>query len=127
MPNTAMITDSHRTAERTWRTAHADRAQQPDLAGALVDRQRECVRDTDQRDEHRQEQQRVDEVHDRVDGGFLRLLVLGVVAQVGGRVRLDDLLDRGPTVGRTHAGRERGEHEEVEALRREEVRVERLE
>ena len=122
-----MITDSHRTAGANLGTAHADRAQQPDLAGALVDRQRKCVRDTDQRDEHRQEQQRVDEVHDRVDGRFLRLLVPGVVAQVGGRVRLDDRFDRGPTVLGTHAGRERGEHEDVEALRREEVRVERLE
>ena len=71
--------------------AHADRAEQPELAGALVDRQRQGVRDADQRDEHREEQQRVEEVHDVLIAASWVCLVLGVVAQFGGRVRRDDL------------------------------------
>ena len=60
-PSSAMITDSHRIIERIWRRLIADRAQQPDLAGSLVDRQRHRVGDADERDDHREEQQHVDE------------------------------------------------------------------
>ena len=101
VPSSAMITDSHRTAERTWRAAHADRAQQPDLAGALVDRQRERVGDADQRDDDREEQQRVDEVRracrSALPASFLYSALSRSLAVGYG---FDDRLDRGPTVAR---------------------------
>ena len=50
---------------------HADRAQHPDLARALEDRQDERVHDPEQRHEHRQREQHVEDVEDRSEPGDL--------------------------------------------------------
>ena len=47
--------------------AEPDRAQQPDLAGALDDRQRQRVHDAEHRDHQRQPEQGVDHQHQLVD------------------------------------------------------------
>ena len=51
---------------------HAHRAQQPDLVGALEDREHERVHDPDQGDDHGQAEQRVDQAEQLVDLGRLR-------------------------------------------------------
>ena len=78
----------------------ADRAQQPDLARALVDRQRHRVDDADERDDHGEEQQHVDQHEDLVDLLLLIGLVLRVVLQLRVRVRRDERLDRGAALRR---------------------------
>ena len=55
---------------------HADGAQQPDLVGALEDRQHQRVDDADEGDDHGQGQQRVDQAQQLVDLGRLRRLEL---------------------------------------------------
>ena len=74
---------------------HADRAQHPELARALEDRQRERVDDPEQRDDDRQRQQRVDEVQQLVDLARLLLLdLLAIVRLVVGEARRERAVDR---------------------------------
>ena len=62
-----MITDSQRTVARSWRAGHAHRPQQPELPGALEDREGQGVGDAEQGDDHGQGEQGVDEVEQHVD------------------------------------------------------------
>ena len=64
---TAVMTASPRTICRIWRREVADGAQEPELARALVDRQRERVDDAEEGDDHRQREQRVEDVEDLAD------------------------------------------------------------
>ena len=73
-PIAAVITDSAADHPPHLAARHADRAQQAELARALVHRQRERVDDAEQRDDHRQRQQRVDSPTQLVD--LLVLLLL---------------------------------------------------
>ena len=61
----------------------ADRAQHPDLARPLVDRQDEGVDDAEEADDHRQRQQHVDQRQQLVDPVLLLLLELLLVARLG--------------------------------------------
>ena len=73
-PSSDISTDSRRTTARTWRRVAADRPQQPELAGALDDRQHQRVDDAEDGHDHRQQQQRGDDAEQLVDG------VLGLLA-----------------------------------------------
>ena len=67
VPSNEMMTDSHRTVERTCDRDMPTARKQSDLARPLGDRQSERVGDADQRDEQREEQQHVDQRHDLID------------------------------------------------------------
>ena len=58
---------------------HAHGPQEPELAGALVDRQPQGVVDAEECDEQREHEHALDEVEEPVDRGFLGLLELGLV------------------------------------------------
>ena len=66
-PMAAMITDSQRTDSAQLAPGHPDRAQHPDLVGALVDRERQGVHDAEDRDRLRQEQQGDEHAEELVD------------------------------------------------------------
>ena len=66
-PRTAITTDSRVIISRSWRAAQPDRAQQPDLAGALDHREREGVDDAEHGDHQGQAEQREDHQHELVD------------------------------------------------------------
>ena len=71
-----MITDSHRTVERTCDRVRAHGPDQAELARALVHREAERVGDAEGGDEHGQDEQPVEEVDDLVD---LRRLIVDVL------------------------------------------------
>ena len=70
--------------------ALADGAQQPELTGALVDRQRQRVADPHHGDQHGDGEQPVDHGQHRVDLGPDRVLVLARGLRFGRRVALGD-------------------------------------
>src|SRR5690348_12248506 len=92
--------------------AHADRAQQADLAGALEDREHERVHDPDERDDHGQAEQGVDQAEQLVDVGHLGLLELGpgldLEVRVGGQGLGDGAVDRGAAGAQQQSGRRPG-------------------
>ena len=67
VPNTATMTDSQRSAERSWRPRLADRPQEPELPRPLVDRQRQRVADAHHGDQDGDAEQAVDHVQHLVD------------------------------------------------------------
>ena len=67
VPNTTTITDSQRTVERSSRAGLADGSQQPELPGALVDRQRQRVGDAHQGDQDGEAEHAVDDEQHLVD------------------------------------------------------------
>ena len=73
--------------------AHPDRAQQPDLARSLVDRQRQRVHDADQRDDHREQQQHVHQPEDLVELRQLAVDELGLVVGLDAADAVDNLVD----------------------------------
>ena len=77
---------------------HADGSQQAELPGPLVDRQGQGVGDADQRDDHGEGEQAVDQVQDLADLGRDRLLELGLVLDRGVGPLADRGVDRGPGV-----------------------------
>ena len=72
-----------------------DRTQQAELGPSLVDRERERVRDAEQRDDDRQGEHHVDDVEQEVEAAGRRVGVLGQVLDVAA-VALGDRLDRAP-------------------------------
>ena len=90
-----MITDSYRTVARSWLPGHAHRPQQPELPGALEDRERQGVGDAEEGDDHGQGEQGVDEVQEHVDVGAGGLPELVPVLHLGQRVAVGDRLDGG--------------------------------
>ena len=103
VPNSAMMADSHRTLDRSLGPGHAHRPEQSELAGALVDRQRQRVGDAEQGDEDGQEEQRVHQREDLVDGIGLGLLELADVFDLHGRVVDHQLLERRLRIGGSEA------------------------
>ena len=83
VPTKAMISDSHRMLERTWRRRHAHGAQQAELAGALGDREQQGVDHADDGDDEGEGEQHVDDEQELVGLGGLRPLVLADVLQLG--------------------------------------------
>ena len=77
------------------RAGHADRTQQADFAGALGDGQCQGVRDSHERDDDRQAEQRVDEGQQLVEELGLVRLVLRAIEYLDSWVGLRGLLDRG--------------------------------
>ena len=86
VPSRAMITDSHRTLDRTWRRVMPTARSRPSSRRALDDRQAERVGDAEQRDDDGEEQQHVDQVQELVDLRGLRGLEL--VARLDLRARV---------------------------------------
>ena len=84
------MTASHRTALAVWCLRHADGSNQPELAGAFVDRQRQAVGDADEGDDDGQGEQAVHEVDDLVELRRLGVDVLGPALQLGVRVGVAD-------------------------------------
>jgi hypothetical protein len=82
---------------------HADRPEQADLAGALEHREHERVHDPDQRDEHGQGEQGVDQPEDLVDAGRLGLVELSpgldLQVRIGGQGAGDGLVRGAAAVG----------------------------
>ena len=66
-PSTAISSDSHRTARRSWRRCMPTARRRPELTGPLVHRQGQRVGDADEGDHHGQGQQAVDQVEHLVD------------------------------------------------------------
>ena len=89
-----MITDSHRTLDRSWRRVMPTARSKPELVTTFDDRQPERVGDAEQRDDDGEEQQHVDQVEELVDLPGLRGLVLVAVSTFGARVWLHHLLER---------------------------------
>ena len=100
------------------RPAHADRPQQPELTGALEDRERQRVRDAEQCDHQRHGQQHVDQVQDLVDLVGDRTLELVLRPQRRVRVVLQHPVDRVPGLAHRHTRRVGHQHDVVDVRRR---------
>ena len=116
VPKTAVITDSHRTVARQLAAALADRRAQPELTGALVDRQRQRVADPHHGDQHGDGEQPVD--HGRASSRSRTRPSPCTPRRLrfGRRVALGDRAHDGEAVGLGHPVGEVDEHDHVTAL-----------
>ena len=76
VPSRAMMTDSHRTLDRSWRRVMPTARSRPSSWRAFDDREPERVGDAEERDHDGEEEQHIDQVQELVDLRGLRRLVL---------------------------------------------------
>ena len=104
VPNSEMITASHRTAARTWRRRMPTARSRPELAGALEHRQGDRVGDAEDGDDHRQQASST-MIRKRNESSWppMRVLVLVDALHVGRRRTASTIsLDLGLGLGHGH-------------------------